>query len=465
MKNRLLQIILAIFVGFSFISCEDTLNTLFSSAPQERTFYAMDATNNSYYLLNADKIGEGNHCIIYLERNAGGNVTASQGQAIVNEYESNIYRKMVDSFGQIEDIDGNGKVIFLLLDIKDGYEYPGGYIGGYFNPTDLFKKTIYPYSNEADMLYIDIYPQELSKDGLYSTMAHELQHLISFSNTFLKNGAQQDLWINEGLSSGAEYIYQGKQLDHRIDYFNNDYGGTIHQGNNFYIWEGSWDDDVLADYATVYLFFQWLRIHATNGTSIYKDIINSGVTDYTAVLNPAKSKINSTLTWESILRNWMLANLMKSPSGLTGYKGLINTTVYGHGEPSGGSFPLYPGEGVFSSLTGNFTPGGASGADIKYAGISSGGSIKTTPPYTGNYLLTYNANTSTAEISQNGEILASYSGSLPVAGNISSAGAGSSRSALPKSYPVGLRISPDGTIANEMDNEGNAGASGKVSGK
>jgi hypothetical protein len=57
--------------------------------------------------------------------------------------------------------------------------------------------------------------------------------------------------------SAAEYVYGGESGG-RITYFNRDPSGTIARGNNFFYWNDdgdTWDNDVLADYATAYLFF------------------------------------------------------------------------------------------------------------------------------------------------------------------------------------------------------------------
>ncbi|GHT89903.1 hypothetical protein FACS1894137_19240 [Spirochaetia bacterium] len=227
--------------GDTFTMGDDDVSLYAQWAPStpSKTFNAQSAVDGSWYTLSARKLAEGSYCIVYADETIG--IRAAAAEAIVTEYETKIYTQITGAFGAIEDVDGNGKLIILLLDILDGYSGSGGYVAGYFDPTHMFATSVYPRSNKADMLYLDVSPQKPESPGFYATIAHELQHLISFSQT-IKTGAvrtsEQDIWINEGLSLAAEYIYGGAQQP-RIDYFNNDPFDTIKKGNNFFVWDGS----------------------------------------------------------------------------------------------------------------------------------------------------------------------------------------------------------------------------------
>jgi hypothetical protein len=347
---------------------------------------------------------------------------------------------------------GYGKVTFLLTDIKDGFSGSGGYVAGFFYTLDMTNAV---NSNKRDMLYVDTSPGLGNESSLFSTMAHELQHLINFSNTQLLGGSAVDLWINEGLSTAAEYVYGGDP-SFRVSYYNDNVygGGSIAYGNNFFVWNGSWDNDVLADYSTAYLFFQWLRLHASNGAGIYGDIMNnlrSGLRDYRAIVRAAKSRMNipglssgsSDTVWEPVIRSWYLANIMDSPSGIYGYKNQIGTITKGV-EPylaglvwpsNPGSIPFFPGEGMASAITSSpYTPPGGGGANIKYAGIAASGAIDTSPPYTGKYLLTFNASSAISGSAETG-YLASTAPAVPD-------GAPESSGESPLFSRTGRRISP-----------------------
>ena len=250
------------------------------------------------------------------------------------------------------------------------------------------------------MIFLDTYPSSINTPDSFSTIAHEFQHLINFSNTYLVNGTEQETWINEGLSSGAEYVYSGTVDQDRLDYFNDDPYDTIIFGNNFFVWSGYWENiddsrDVLANYSTVYLFFQWLRIHASNGIGIYKEILGSSYRDYRAVTSSASVRISSSFnTWAVLLRTWMESNLLNLSTGYKGYLSKISTTSHCFNSLNNYEWYLSPGEGVASiNGTGSFAPTAGSGTNVKYIGLTATGIEDTISPYTGTAVLSFNANT------------------------------------------------------------------------
>jgi hypothetical protein len=428
------------------------------SGKDYRTFWAQDIDDNqsNWYTVEAVRRAVGTNCIIYADILA--DIANGTINDITAEYDSNIHDKIINAFGDFDDMEqsgeeGYGKVILLLLDIKDGYINgdSGGYVAGYFDSTHMYETTTYSYSNRADMLFIDVNPGLVDDNGdgltdeldqMYSTIAHELQHLINFSRTTGSN--RKDLWINEGLSTAAEYIYNPANTS-RIDYFNDSntliegYYGTIPYGNNFFVWEGYWEKeygDVLADYATAYLFFRWLGIHASNGMGIYKEIINNTNGNYLSVTATASNRINSQFSsWEKLLGAWMTANYYNSSTGFYGYKN--DPDIGSAGGLDVGVLDLMldldynylwlsPGEGVFSEQSGSISTG--SGDHIRYRGLTK---TPLTPPvenspYAGTTLLTFNANTDWKGGDDEKGYLAGIAGT----------GTGPALSALPAGLPV-----------------------------
>ncbi len=413
-----------------------------------RTFKAQNLTNGSWYDIPSLLLAEGTRSLVYMETAAS--VSLATAQAIATEFDNDIYAQIETNFGTPADVDTNGKIIIFLLDIQDGYNGTGGYVAGYFDPTHLFSKTTYSVSNEAEMLFIDISPAEPGTSACYETIAHEFQHLINFSNTALPiGGSEQDLWINEGLSSGAEYVYSGAVSESRIEWYNADPVGTIAVGNNFFVWNGYWEEDypasVLDNYATVSLFFQWLRLHASNGTGIYKEILTSSDRDYQAVTSAAAARIDSSFSsWETLLKTWNLANLICETTGYYGYLNAINvsTPVF---IPNANNARWYfsPGESIVSlAPVSGYTPTTGSGASIRYLGVTPATStLDTTAPYTALNVLTFNANSDNESADQTGYI---------ALGNISYLTQLSSRNVavnpLPTSWKIDVQIAPGGGV-------------------
>jgi hypothetical protein len=349
-----------------------------------RNFFAL--VGNYFYTVRAVKLAENERCIVYGEQESY--VRLETAVSIAAEFTDKIYPVITGVFGDYRDVDGNGKIILLLLDIQDDYAASGTYIAGYFYPGDLERDK----ANDADMLYLDTYPGLRDPTNLYTTIAHEFQHLINYSIRLSRRTTSQDTWIDEGLASAAESIYlNGETVNAKIEHFNQKgYESSISTGNNFFVWLN--DRYVLDEYATVYLFFQWLGIHADNTTGIYTAIINSDKTDYNAVLDAAIVHISGISSWEELLQTWFLANYVNAQTGLLGYERKISTRVYAIGNQA---ISLRPGEAVYSNLnSGEFSKPNNVGANIQYTGITRGGHISPVSPHSGDKLLAFNANMS-----------------------------------------------------------------------
>jgi hypothetical protein len=384
-----------------------------------RIFWAADLTREGYYYqVNADLLAEGKLCKVYAEKDSG--FSEAQAGEIAAKFDDVIYPAITGTFDINETFtyagntfansmqfadwfgDGSGKVNLLYCKIRDGYDGTKNlaYVSGYFDSVNFLG---YNVSNSCAMIYLNTL---LDKPGFAdsgTTIAHELQHLLNFANSwrYRLNGNtiySMDTWINEGLSGAAEYVYNGYHSQERIKWYNQpaNEGGMIREGNNFFVWrnrEGSGPGQnqyaVLDDYATVYLFFQWLRIHA-GGTGIYGEIEKSPYPDYgyRAVTNAADKLIagNSFNSWEILLKTWLAANYIRAGSGIYGYKNqiILEPKTY----TAGTTASLFPGEGVYSSSP-SIIPGNSSG-NIRYTGLTTTG-LSTVPGSSG-ALLTFNAN-------------------------------------------------------------------------
>jgi hypothetical protein len=390
----------------------------------EKSFAAFHAvtTGETWYLVDGVKLAENDLCVVYGDVNA--NIAKDTAQDIADEYENYIHPKITGAFGDITYMPVNqGKLFLLLLDIQDGFSGSGGYVAGYFDSTHMYSANSGFKSNEAAMLFMDIYPGDPSKLEEFCTVAaHELQHLINFSH-----GKPKNTWINEGLSLAAEYLYSGEQITQRINYFNAT-NTTIPYGNNFFIWDGSWEQqygDVLANYSTAYLFFRWLGIQA--GESIYRAIVDSShidsraITDAMGAVNPAFSD------WKTLLGTWMLANYYQKDTGVYGYKNDLKdknqkkvTLTVRNLAGNGSWYHLFPGEGVFSSIPQDaslaYTPEG----NIYYVGLPASTpppGLVEPQPYSGQALLSFNGNSNEKGPGENGRLASKSSAFLGIGRN------------------------------------------------
>ncbi|MCL2231119.1 MAG: hypothetical protein FWC01_08480 [Treponema sp.] len=387
-------------------------------------FWARDlrTDDETPYRITASLMASNDLCEIWVEN--GQNISQGLAQEIADEYKLQIYPKIMRYFGWITDwesvaddnkyialsfpddgfipdeyictidlanaITGRDKLTILLLDIRDGFTPSNGsYIAGYFDSRDMLGR---PDSNYRAMLYMDTYPAMafnsftgVSREKSYETLAHELQHLMNFTtrvfNSMFKDVDGDwaikgddfnfsDTWLDEGLSAMAEWVYSGVVSQRRIEYYNADETGYIARGDNFFSWDNHFDRNIpatyntnLNDYATVCIFFHWLRLHYDG---ILQEISRSKNYDYQAISELyypsvvggalATTEFDNLTKWNLLLVQWYAANYFNLPSTIYGYKDApilkdIKVSAVRDKHVNSGSattWHLYPGEAVFS---------------------------------------------------------------------------------------------------------------------
>jgi len=466
MKKYLFLILVVVFTLLAFSCPTDEIEPVFGN------FWAINLRTDRPYRVNADLMAEGIYCKVWAEKGSG--ITKAKAKEIADEFDDNIYEKMINAFGieidydmiigafgeenvsgieknekfntmEFADVlgDGDGKLCILLLDIKDNYKegVNDSYTAGYFWSGDFL--SVYG-SNSRDMIYIDTNPGMQTPDTIdkaFTTLAHEMQHLMNFVTNYVKRSEKKgntiyihsmDTWIDEGLSSAAEWIYSSVHTDFNWKWYNlsNDYG-LIYKGNNFFIWGNRGNESqyaILDDYATVYMFFQWLRLQSGNN-KIYKDIILSDKSNYTAVTTAASDNIKANYSWGDLLGDWLAANFLNEETGRFGYMNDETLKqIKAPYAPAVSSMQLFPGEGVYSYSNSAYFPNSA--ANIKYAGLSSSGISQSISA--GDTLLTYNINTDNTKPAESGTTTGAEP-PAPPSPNVSISG---SRSAVNSGIPV-----------------------------
>lgn len=446
-------IMIVIFVSLSLFSCD------FESPPREETFWARNSKTNEYYKLEAELLYKGRYCNVWVE--TGTTSGSSLAWQVGDEYDKKIYPKMMEAFGNnyfngdtflfntVEFAsflaDGDGKLTILLLDIKDHYEegVNNSYTAGYFWGGDL---TDDPNSNRRAIIYIDTYPGLIPNNitETYKTVAHELQHMMNFVTSILERAEVNknneitkiyfmDTWIDEGLSGAAEWVYSGEHSESRWGWYLNNgnespkMSGLINLGNNFYVWgnksrsnlskslNNGNDYAVLDDYATVYLFFQWLRLQNVNfdpdygKQDIYYYIIMSENPDYKAVTDAAAFGLDNYdyNDWDALLATWLSANYFNNSSGIYGYMNESDLReIRAHSVPTGQTtISLFSGEGVYSRATSDISSTlTGQGTNIKNKYLASGSTNVSDNFISSGALLTFNASTNNkTEVSQSGK--------------------------------------------------------------
>ncbi len=196
-------------------------------------------------------------------------------------------------FGPPTDIDGNGQVFILLMDVRDDWDSTSStsFIAGYFDPLDQGNG-----GNFADIIYLDTNPGATHTLLILEALAHEYQHLIHYGRD-----ADEETWVNEGLSELSPVLM-----------------GLPHREYSYYLADTNVPmetfDGELADYARTGLFFlySWVQL----GTGFIQDLIGNRANGWPAFQGELYDYSDYSI--DEFTYNWHVANFIDG-SGIYGY--------------------------------------------------------------------------------------------------------------------------------------------------
>ncbi|MBU1064958.1 hypothetical protein KKC74_09170, partial [bacterium] len=160
-----------------------------------------------------------------------------------------VHMTIRDYFGELPDIDVDGKMNFLLMDIQDYYYLDAGdgvtFIDGYYDPINQLDPQMESRSNSSDIIYIDSDPLDLLTTDGYAATVHHLAESV-----LLSQEVQEELWVFKGLGELAEFICGFKDI-------NKEYRMALN--NSLTTWNNVRPE--LKDYEFSYLVFLYLYEH------------------------------------------------------------------------------------------------------------------------------------------------------------------------------------------------------------
>lgn len=271
-----------------------------------RSWKASSWVTNDFYDVMSTCRAVGENCYVFVADSAWqeGFVDQEAVDAIVNGFDNTtpnfatqgIYDVDVATFGEPPNIDGDDKIIILILDIQDDYDGTGGYIAGYFSSGNQLSLADNPNSNQAEIFYMDSFPANLlspsGQNQVLNTTAHEFQHMIHY-----RWDSNETTFPNEGLSEIASYV---------CGYgFRNDSG--YRDDTNIYLFNWS-NDDALPDYTRAALWTLYLLEQHPNG--FLEDLVKAPLHGGDGI-NQALSTYGAARTWQEIFVDWLIANYLQ----------------------------------------------------------------------------------------------------------------------------------------------------------
>ena len=351
--KKILFLICLFSVSFYSCAIRNAISPTTRGLDAERTFYGQMINNGKtvgWFNIKSKLLTTSDHLAIYIQTKFSNTYTGPKDIGIyglnkmVQEFEY-YYDDMTNIYGGHSDVDGNGKIIILLMDINVPSS-TGSKTLGYFNPLDM-----HGY-NEGEILYMDLSNANSDIYKSIGTLIHEFQHLINYNYVASGKRREMDSWLNESLSESTSILFDKATVKSRIGEFN---------GMNYYCFY-TWDIPTnvsnngirnnLVNYPSASVFMNWLYQTNGNKSDIFKNIAQSTEnSDWNKVLTAAKqiSGLSGVSSWEDLLLTWMSEVVSN---------GITSEGVKATNNMASGNINLYPGamivcSNVSSGLTNN----------------------------------------------------------------------------------------------------------------
>ena len=157
------------------------------------TFYVLDQTDNTYKARPSTLRLVSATAYWYVQD--GENVRDEDLATAAKAFDEQTVPTVHRVFGSewTPGIDGDPRVT-IFLGVAPG-------VGAYFSSWDEYPRSVYRYSNEREMIHVNVGSVRPGSAGFDGTIAHELQHMVHWHMN-----SQDDTWIDEGMAELASSL-------------------------------------------------------------------------------------------------------------------------------------------------------------------------------------------------------------------------------------------------------------------
>ncbi|MDR2393355.1 MAG: hypothetical protein LBD93_04280 [Treponema sp.] len=189
-------------------------------------------------------------------------------------------------------VDGDPAVHILVYDIDDDYSssQSSGVFGFFWAKDwydqaalDSFQPTL--KTNQGELFYLDAFFADAYPQAIYSTLAHEFQHMIHFNTKKLQRDQPSETWYDEMLSLLAEDVIAPKigvlannehhPISSRIPMFLDRYNATA-------LTDWLSGEEALISYANIYAFGAYLARNY-GGATLIKAIMENNTSNLSSL--------------------------------------------------------------------------------------------------------------------------------------------------------------------------------------
>lgn len=321
-----------------------------------RTFWVVTSSLTGYRQISAKLVYVTPHLYMYVQQ--GANVSTTAVRASADLFEQSIYQTDRRDYGTEWSPGPDDDPHITVLNANDL-----GPIGGYFSSEDEYPRAVSQYSNERQMIYINLDGGGIPGTEFYNaTLAHEFQHMIHW---YWHPG--DGSWTNEGMSVLAQHLNS---------YTDGGVADAFLQRPDTML--GGWTDDAdenVYHYGAGFLFMDYFAEHY-GGYSVLRELLTSPLQaplNFDAVLKAHGYKD----TFDDVFAKFVMANLLNDAGVAGGFYGYPTLPgIHATPQQTVRQYPYATGAGAtvhqYAARYYDFTPSGGAGTlSVDFRGAST----------------------------------------------------------------------------------------------
>jgi hypothetical protein len=253
------------------------------------TFYVLDQTDNTYKERPATLRLVSQYAYWYVQD--GETVRDEDLASAAKQFDERTVPTVHRVFGTewSPGIDGDARVTLFLG------RAPG--VAAYFSSWDEYPRSVFRFSNEREMIHIDLGSGRPGSSGFDGTLAHEFQHMVHW-----RGNSHDDTWVDEGFAELSSALSTGSKGSST---------GSLQRQPDTQLTTWSPTGQTGAHYQASYLFTHYLA-QRFGEEALGKIIAEPGrpPDTITAYLSDAGLGIS----FDDVFEDWLVANLLDDPS-------------------------------------------------------------------------------------------------------------------------------------------------------
>jgi hypothetical protein len=250
------------------------------------TFYDLDQGDNTYKAHPAVLRLVSEHVYWYVQE--GERVDDDEIAAAATFFDQKTVPIVHQVFGEewSPGIDGDARITILLGTA------PG--VSAYFSSADELPKSVFPYSNEREMIHVNVPSMRPGSVTFNATLAHEFQHMVHWHQN-----PSTETWLDEGLAElSSSLVVLERQPS----------TGGFQRQPDLQLTTWSQTGQASLHYQASYLFAHYLNQRFGGDDGIRRLLAEKGRPPET--ITAFLSRVGAGVTFDDVFEDWLVANLL-----------------------------------------------------------------------------------------------------------------------------------------------------------